>query len=308
MESIKTRSRQWGLFFGGALLGVQSIAVADTRLQLSAGAEYSSGDFGGTTKTTVLLAPITAKVTSGNWSFRASVPYVQISGPANVSVVIDDDGGSNSGSGSSGSSGSSGTSGSSGSGSGGDGSDDSGSGSGSSGSGSGDNSNRTIRGIGDTSLSATYSFNSIADSLLYADVIARVRLPTGDEVKGTGTGATDYGLQGEVGIDAEAGGVYASGGRRFLGATTGLQRIDGWQAGAGAWINFGESAVLGAYYDWRQGSATNVEDPSEVGAYLTLKMSEAWKIEGNIGKALNSDGADYSVGATLIWRAAGYGK
>jgi len=302
MKFTKNKSGLLLLTSGGVLLGAQSIARADTdtRLQLSAGADYASGDFGGTTKTTVLLAPIAAKLTMGNWSFRVSAPYVSISGSSNVSIVIEDNGGrgSISGSGSTDSSGASGSSGSS---------DGSGSGSGS---GSGGTStvtsvvrDRTVRGIGDTSLSATYSFNSIAGSHVYTDVITRLRLPTGDAVKGTGTGATDYGVQGEIGIDADAGGVYASGGRRFLGKVAGVQRVDGWQAGAGAWLNLGDSAVLGAYYDWRQPSMQGTDDPAEAGAYLTLKLSRAWKVEFDAGKALNRSGADYHAGMTLIWRA-----
>jgi len=290
-----------------SLLAFQCIAHAETKVQLSAGADYSTGDFGSTTKTNVLLAPIAAKFTNGNWSFRVSTPYVSISGPSNVTVVIEDGGGgSNSGTESGSGKESSGSSSSSSS----SGSDDGGS---SSGGGTTTTTttvvkNRTVSGIGDTSLSAMYSFNSIAESPVYIDVIGRVRLPTGDEVKGTGTGATDYAAQTELGFDAKAGGMYVTGGRRFLGSTKLVQRVSGWQAGAGAWVNMGDTAVLGTYYDWRQASTVNAADPSEVGVYLTLKVTRTWKIELNAGKSLNRTGADYNAGVMFIWKAMGYGR
>lgn len=284
---------------GIVLFALQSIANAETKVQLSTGADYSSGDFGGTTKTSVLLAPIGAKLTTGNWSFRVSAPYVSISGPSNVSIVIEDSGGGfNSGSETESGRDSSGSSSSSGS----SGSDD-----GSSSSGGGTTTttivrDRTVSGIGDTSLSATYSFNSIAESPVYLDITGRVRLPTGDEMKGTGTGATDYIAQTELGFDGNAGGMYVMGGRRFLGSTKFVQRISGWQAGAGTWVNMGNTAVLGTYYDWREASTLSAANPSEVGAYLTLKLTHTWKMELNVGKALHRTGADYSAGVMFTWR------
>jgi hypothetical protein len=286
MNKNEMRLHRWV----GVLVLVIPSVHAETRVQLSAGIDYSSGNFGAVTATEVLVAPVAIKVSNGNWTWRASVPYVSISGPSTVTVIIDDNGGggSNSGSGSSGS-GSSGSS-----------SDDSAS------SATG-TSSRTVSGWGDASLSATYSFNKIADSPMYVDLTGRVRLPTGSQRNGIGTGATDYVLLVESGVDIEAGGVYANAGRRFVGDVTGVQRKDGWQASGGGWLNLGDAAVLGAFYDWRESSLVGLEDPSEVGAYLTLSLSRRWKLELNAARPLNDSGADYSAGATLVWRAFGYG-
>jgi hypothetical protein len=289
------------------LIGTLQAAQAQTRVDLSSGANYSSGDFGGTENTSVLILPFSAKVTKGNWSFRASVPYVSISGPENVSVVVEDDNGraSNSGSGSSGGAGSGSASGSRGS------SGGNGSGSGGNGPGQGGSTppagtpvrDRTLSGIGDTSLSATYSFNSIAGSPAYLDLIGRVRLPTGDETKGTGTGATDYIVQTELGVDMDSGGAYISGGRRMLGQSAGVQRVDGWQAGAGVWANVGRSTVLGLYYDWRDASTPTGENPRELGVYTIIRVTRAWKLELDAGGTMSDTGPDYTAGLTVYWRA-----
>src|SRR6185436_11818211 len=142
----------------------------------------------------------------GAWSIRASVPYVMVDGPADVSEIIDDSSGrgTSSGSGSSGSGSGSGTS----------GRDGSGSGSGGSGGGDDDDpvdlvtADRSESGIGDASIALTYSLDSIGDSPAYVDFTGRVRLPTGSEEDGLGVGATDYVALSEIGWDGEAGGAF----------------------------------------------------------------------------------------------------
>jgi hypothetical protein len=204
-------------FLGFAVLPQN--AHANNNVQFSTGINYSSGDFGLTQKTKVAVVPFSVKLKTGNWAFRASLPYVTVDGPGDVGVVLDDNGGgrgSNSGPG----------------GGGGSPEDD--------GSNSGFGRSNRVSGLGDLSLSTTYSFNEIGDSDFYTDVTARVRLATGNENKGLSAGATDYGLATEFGIDKDNGGAYLSVGRRFLGSVTGVDRQDGWQAGVGGWRDVGD--------------------------------------------------------------------
>ncbi|HEY7641105.1 MAG TPA: hypothetical protein VH814_15365 [Steroidobacteraceae bacterium] len=272
--------------------------AADTRVQASSGVQYSDGKYGDTTSTSAIVVPFSVRATFGSWSIRASVPFVSVDGPADVSEIIDDSSGRGSSSGS-GSSGSGSGSGSSGSGSG--GGDDG------SGSGGGDtigSSARSVSGIGDASLALTYSIDSLGDSPAYVDFTGRVRFPTGDEDKGLGVGATDYIALTELGWDGEPGGVFVSAGRRFLGDVDAFDRVDGWQASAGGWVNVSDSAVIGAYYDWRDSSVSGGEDPSSVEAYVSWRVNDAWKIELNGGVGLADSSADYTAGLTLIWRNA----
>jgi hypothetical protein len=260
-------------------------AHADTKVDLSTGISYSSGEYGDTTSTDVLVVPLSAKIRTGQWTFKASVPYVHVNGPADATVVLDDNGsgrGGNSGSGRDHPE---------------DENDDD--------DGSATGVDRKVSGIGDTSLSATYSFDGIGNSSTYIDVSGRVRLATGDEDKGLGIGATDYGLSTEIGIDKDGGGGYLSFGRRFLGDVTGLQREDGWQAGVGGWYNATERTSLGIGYDWRESSTATGTDPAEIYAYASVKMSDAWRININASAGLNDASADYGAGVTLTWRATG---
>jgi hypothetical protein len=51
---------------------------------LSSGFDYTSGDYGLSEDTRMLAIPVTASYTADQWTFRASVPYLRISGPAYV--------------------------------------------------------------------------------------------------------------------------------------------------------------------------------------------------------------------------------
>jgi len=285
-----------------AVLAQFTTAHADTRVQASSGLQYSDGKYGETTSTSALVVPFSVRATFGAWSIRASVPYVMVDGPADVSEIIDDSSGrgTSSGSGSSGSGSGSGTS----------GRDGSGSGSGGSGGGDDDDpvdlvtADRSESGIGDASIALTYSLDSIGDSPAYVDFTGRVRLPTGSEEDGLGVGATDYVALSEIGWDGDAGGAFVSAGRRFLGAVDDVERVDGWQASIGGWINVSDSAVVGAYYDWRNSSVRDGEDPSSVEAYVSWRLNDAWKVEVNGGVGLSDASADYTAGLTLIWRSA----
>ena len=260
------------------------VCHAGTRVDLSVGANYSSGDYSDTTSTDVWSVPLSVKVRSNAWTFRVSVPYLRVDGPAGASIVLDDNGGSRSGS-------------------------DGGSGRNhpEDNTGTGTSTTVTARrrasGIGDTTVSATYAFDHLGGSAAYLDLGGRVRLPTGDDKRGLGVGATDYGLTTEVGIDKARGGVYLSAGRRFLGHVAGLDRRNGWQAGVGGWLNASDRTTLGLGYDWRESSVAGGTDPAELYASLGLKLSDRWRLNFNASKGLNRASADVGAGVTLVWRA-----
>ena len=289
-------------------------AGADSSLQFSSGADYSAGKFGGSDRTEVLVVPLSARLRWNSWSLRATLPYVTVRGPADVTVFFDDNGGGGGGSsgGSSSESGSGRGSGSSGSGSGsgGGGSDDgsgagSGSGSGSGSSGSGSlvfPSNRSVSGLGDASLALTRSFESIAGTPLYLDVTGRVKFPTGESRNGLGVGATDYGLASELGWAGDVGGVYVTGGRRFLGSTATLKRVDGWQWSAGGYVNVTRAVELGAVYSWRAASVAGGVDAKSLEGSLSLLLGSAWQLGAYGGVGLSTGSPDYTAGLSLSWR------
>lgn len=277
-----------------ALLAAAPSAMAQTKLQLSTGLDYSSGKFGTNSRTDVLVVPLAARVTTGNWAFRASLPVVTVRGDATtigsqVFVVVDDNGGLRSGS-------------SGGGGGGRDHPEDDGSVT------TGTTTTTTTKrvtntGLSDLSLSATYTFDELLGADTYLDVAGRVRLPTGNEKKGLSLGVTDYAATAEVGLDRDGGGVYLNAGRRFLEDATAFKREDGWQAGVGGWIEVTDDTVVGAFADWRESSSRAGEDPAEAGAYVTHRLTPSLKIGVNASAGLTDASPDFGVGLTLSWRA-----
>ena len=272
------------------------------QVQLSTGAEYSSGDYGDLTSTDAFVIPFSARVSFGSLSLRASIPVLSIRGPANISPVVDDNGGdrgSNSGSGS----GDSGSSGSGSSGGSGSGSSD-GDGSGSGGGGSDDFAdNRSVTGPGDATLSATWGFRDLGDTRFYLDLTGRVRLPTGNKQDGLGRGTTDFSTLGEFGWDGNRGGIFLIGGRQFLESTGTLARRDVWLASGGYWINFGRRSGFGMQGNWREATTAGGTAPRSVDLFVNLGVGDNWRIDLNGSAGLSNASADYAVGAGIAWRS-----
>ncbi len=65
------------------------VAAATTGVQsggfsLTAGVDYSTGKYGGTSSTDILYVPLTGKYEMDKWVFRLTVPYIVVTGPGNV--------------------------------------------------------------------------------------------------------------------------------------------------------------------------------------------------------------------------------
>lgn len=307
--SISPRRKAIAAALAALAASTSAPAGAADSLSFSTGADYASGDYGGTTRTEVLVVPLSARLRWQDWSLRLTVPYITVRGPADVTVIVDDNGGS---SGSSGGSSSSGSGrGSDDSGGGGGGVDDNGGGNGG-GNGSGRgrgrggndsfSDNRSVSGVGDASLALTRSFNAIAETPVYIDVSGRVKFASGSESKGLGVGATDYTAGSEIGYAGKRGGIYATLGRRFLGSTATLQRKDGWQWSAGGWVNLGESVEAGLLYSWRETAVAAGVDARNVEANIGVLLGAGWQAGLFAGAGLSDGSPDYSGGVSLSWQ------
>lgn len=260
-----------GLLTAFAAFGAVT-ASADTRVSFASGVDYSSGDYGQAVDTEVVSIPLVGRVIGDNWSVRASIPYLSITGPADVADTSEGGGG--------------------------DGGGDPGGGGALARTG-------TEEGFGDLTLQATRSFRRLGgeESGVYFDVSGRVRVPTGDEDRGLGVGATDYTLLGEFGNSSESGGVYVNGGWRFLGDPNGGEREDGAQAGLGAWMRVNEGARVGASASWREASFQGNDDPASASVFWSQRLSDNLRLSINAGAGLSDASADYTGGVRLTWRS-----
>lgn len=160
----------------------------------------------------------------------------------------------------------------------------------------------TEKGLGDTTVSIERAFRRIGGTNAYVEVSARARLPTGDEERGLGVGAVDYGLVSEVGFSSSDGGVYVSAGYRFLGQRDdGPERQDGMQAGIGAWLPVGNRVRVGAFGNWREASVDGHDDPATAGAYVSFRMTERLRVTFTGSGGLSDSSPDYMAGVRFNW-------
>lgn len=242
-------------------------ARADTNLRFATGVDYSTGSYGSPQSTDVVVVPVVAKLYTGNWTFRASTSWLSVDGPADIGTIDEDGGGVDPGT-----------------------------------VGAPGNNRKARSGLGDSYVAAKYSFNKLGGGPAYLDLQGKVRLPTGDEDKGLGVGATDYMVDAEIGADWRTKGVYFDLGRRFLGDTSTLVRQNGWSYSTGAWAKFDRNTELGLWYYTRDPSVAGFGRPREVGAYVSRRVGSGWRVEVSLYEGLSEASPDFGSALTLTWR------
>jgi opacity protein-like surface antigen len=270
----------------GASLISSTAAQAATRTAwtLSTGATYSSGDYGDLTDTKVFAVPFALTLRTGNWKFRASLPWVSISGPA---LLIQTPGGSGpSGGGPGGGPGPSGG-------------DAVGDDNGGSGSGSHDHTGQRS-GIGDLNLAATYDLDLGHD--FYLEPGVKLKIPTASRRKRIGTGKADVTVSTDLVKDVDRWSFYAGARRRFVGQPTGLNLRSTWGAGAGASIRATERVLVGADYDWQQSAVRGRGPSSEATAWASTPLVSSARLTLSATKGFTSNSARYAVAAIVSYR------
>jgi hypothetical protein len=255
------------------LLAAAPARAADPTLQLSVNTDYTTGKYGDTRPTDVVYIPFSAKVIDGDWTFRATVPFADVKGPAGVIALTDEAGEANNNPAE-------------------ELAEDAAR-------------SRARFGLSDVSFSVSHAFNRIGGSPLYLDTTARVRLPTGDWRNGLGVGATDVFLDAELGADWKKGGAYVDVGRRFLGNAPDFGRRDGWRASVGDWWNVTRKLQIGASYDWQAASVEGLPAYQLVGGYVSYRLDRHLRVQLYSGAGLSRSSPDADVSLGLFYRFGG---
>jgi hypothetical protein len=161
-----------------------------------------------------------------------------------------------------------------------------GSGSGASGAGA----DRSVNGIGDLNLSATYALDGLYDRGIYIDFTGRVKLPTASFRKGLGTGKTDAVLQVDASTSVGDWLPFVTAGYKLTGRPATLALRDVLYGGIGAQYMWDERVATGLAFDYRQSSLRGQSDPQEGTAYLSLRINDrlSLNIYGVVGFSTNS--------------------
>lgn len=67
-----------------SVLVVVGVAVSPAQVSVSTGFDYTRGDYGLGEDTEILAIPFSATLVTDRWIWRASLPYLRVSGPAHV--------------------------------------------------------------------------------------------------------------------------------------------------------------------------------------------------------------------------------
>lgn len=156
-------------------------------------------------------------------------------------------------------------------------------------------------GFGDTSISATYHANPVPGEL-NVDFTARVKLPTGDEDKGLGTGETDYYLQTDLNQTFGKVTLIATAGYRFMGSNEISALKDGPYAMAGAAYRLTDKTVVGAAYDWHSKIIEGSENAHNLLAFVATNPNDRWNLLAYGLMGLNDASPEIAVGGLATYK------
>jgi hypothetical protein len=273
-----------------AALGLaQAALAAEGELSAWAGASYLSGSYGGPGTTELISVPITARYETGPWILRASVPYLRIKGTGSVVVpgVGRVDGTSNGGSalglgdplglGVLGGGGSGGTPASAGT----------------------PASTRTTQtsasGLGDASASATYTIYG-AGNRSGIGFTGKVKLPTGDETLGLGTGSTDVSAQIDLFRRIDATTLFGGIGYTVFGESPVARLENVPNVSLGLIQRLGADDSVGLALDLRQAGSPAPAAQRELSAFWIHRVDRRWRMQAYLLKGFADGSPDWGTG------------
>jgi len=254
-----------------ALLLVAGTAQA-TGADVSVGSNYSSGTYGGDITTGIWSVPLGIGYRAGNWSFRASVPWVRIDGASNVvpgagpllnlnpnrrgPIILPP----------------------------------------------GQQEPEVVRsrasGLGDAVLSASWAALQ-TEGGFGLDVGARVKLPTADEDKGLGTGATDYGVSLDVFQSLDALTLFGGVSYTDYGSTEFIQLDNALGANAGFSYAFTPRSSGGLMLDYRERISRNGAAQNELTGFYNIRMGANSRVQLHALRGLADGSPDWGAGVSL---------
>ena len=270
------------LAVSAATLTVAMTASAEEgKLTVGSGFNYSSGDYGSTATTRIRSVPFDLGYERGLWTFKLSVPYVDISGPANVIPGVGRV--KNNNLNLRGSVGGIGI------------------GAGGAGGSAGSQSSGNARGMGDVVTSAAYNLYNDNASQFGVDVSGRIKFATADENKGLGTGENDYG----VGVDVykKLDRITAFGGIGYtkMGTSANIVLKNVFNASAGASLKLGEASALGLVLDYRERVSDTSSPRREATAFYSFRPTKAWKTQVYLLKGFSDGSPEYGAGMSAAY-------
>ena len=163
--------------------------------------------------------------------------------------------------------------------------------------GGGGGSTATRDGIGDVVTTVIYSYfpdNEYLPTIIEPSV--KLKIPTGSEKEGLGTGKTDVSFGLELTQTLGSVTVFGSGAYRVK---TGSTYDNIWLASLGANVKIGDRASAGLAYDFRQASTNSVGDSHELIPMASFRVSEKLRFGPYAVIGLSTNAPDWGLGGML---------
>ncbi len=239
-------------------------AVADG-FRVGLGAEYTSGDYGGSAQVNQWYVPLMLGYDTRRWGLRLSIPYTRLDAPADTTLISQGPGGSAviPGSGA----------------------------------------RETTSGLDDIRASATlYDVYRAPARGLFVDLTGRVKLGTADESSGLGSGENDYALEASAYQRLGHATGVATLGYEINGDPPGLELEDVWYGTLGASFPWTERTRGGVFLDLSQSVIAAQEGPRELSLHLSHRLDRQRSANAYVLTGLSDGSPDWGLGVSFVNR------
>jgi hypothetical protein len=273
--SLWGEMRRFHLFAAAMTLATATVVFAGDALaksdgdgapsvSLSSGIDYSSGNYGDSKPTNILVGLTSLGVTADQFQFAASAPYLSITGPAyvvvgagGVPVLINPKAGSNT----------------------------------------------TARsGWGDLNLSATYMPPSQDLDDFEVAISVRTKIPTADVSKGLSTGATDFSFYLDVSRQFDVWAPFVTFGYRVPGKPSFYSFNDAPSFSVGTSVELDEKLVAMVSYDFDGSISTSLADAQQIFASLSWLATDDISLTAYAEDGLSSGAPKVGTGLLISWK------
>jgi hypothetical protein len=244
---------------------VQGVQANNKRFKITAGAEYSTGDFGGTESIDEWYVPVTGKYIIGRYILRLTIPYLRLTAPSGTTVlstgqdgeVITTDSGSRT----------------------------------------------TKAGLGDIIAGLTYQdlFNTELSSDIALDLTGKIKFGTADENKGLGTGENDYTIQADLFKFYKKFTPYGTLGYKFRGDPSGIELDNVWFGAIGGLYENSPKLGSGLDFYYREASFPGASEQQELTAHFSYRLTRNQRLQVYGFRGFSNGSPDWGGGVMITF-------
>ncbi len=244
------------------MAGTFTAQAEEAEVQWSTGLDFSQGKYTDTETTEIWYIPFSGTLLLGDFTAKATVPYIRIKGPGSVVG---------------------------------------GGGVGPIARNRQNNTITTEDGLGDIVASLSYT-KMAQDNTLFIDFTGKVKLPTASSTKNLGTGKTDFTAQVDLTKAAGSVNLFATAGYRWMGSSPTFQLQDGFLGSVGFSTNVTPSTSVGLIYDYRESASLTAQNPSEITGFIGWKLSEQVRLQTYGVVGFSNGSPDTGLGVQISFR------